>query len=74
MNQQNGGWGSSGIRERDGGVRDRSGAASPGTESVLSSIFSAVSPFVCTRALLAHADKALPTAVVEKLAFKYEAS
>lgn len=32
-----------------------------------SSIFSAVSPFVCARAPLAHANKALPTAVVEEL-------
>lgn len=35
-----------------------------------SSIFSAVSPFVCARARLAHANKALPTAVVEALPLK----
>lgn len=37
-----------------------------------SSIFSAVSPFVCARALLVHANKALPIAEVEVLALKYE--
>lgn len=61
-----------GAPRRDGVVG--TGRAAPPVSALSpSSIFSAVSPFVCARAPLTHANKALPTAVVEELTLKYEA-
>lgn len=63
MDQQDGGGGSSGLRGGTGVAG--TGLAAPSVSALSpspSSIFSAVSPFVCVRAPLAHANKALPTA------------